>query len=310
MEDSLFSKLNPEILEKIEKELPRIFERKASLKSMDINKRNFFHWKKEGVIDWGSEKENDKRSWIRLNIYDFTWIKIVQTAREFGIPLSVLKQMKDELFLNYIDYILNEKEIFLEYQRKILGKTEAEIEDVKLFLEFASQQTIDIESDERHLVTIFGSMIHEMILTQNEVAILFYWGKAGFKFDFLVHVENEPMSSTNLNILCKPVLIIPIRSFIKEFLEDASNSSNLEYWGFISPREKKVLEAIKSKDFKSINIKLNPDQSIIIEGTEEIDLRDTKAKDVRRILGLKEYDEITVKYRNDKHVFIKNTRRI
>jgi hypothetical protein len=37
---------------------------------------------------------------------------------------------------------------------------------------------------------------------------------------------------------------------------------------------------------------------------------DEKAKEVRRILGLKEYEEIVIKYRNDKHVYVKNTRRI
>jgi hypothetical protein len=49
---------------------------------------------------------------------------------------------------------------------------------------------------------------------------------------------------------------------------------------------------------------------MVIEGTIETDLKDDKAKQVRRILGLKEYEEITIKYRNDKHVYLKNTRRL
>lgn len=39
-------------------------------------------------------------------------------------------------------------------------------------------------------------------------------------------------------------------------------------------------------------------------------LMDQKANEVKRILGLNEYDEVTVKYRNDKHLYFKNKTRL
>jgi hypothetical protein len=112
------------------------------------------------------------------------------------------------------------------------------------------------------------------------------------------------------NLLKQPSLIIPIDALVAEFMEGKDNLPNLVYWGFINPKETKVLDAIRSKEFKYIQIKINPDDTLIIEGTIESDMMDEKAKEVRRILGLKEYEEIMIKYRNDKHVYVKNTRRI
>jgi hypothetical protein len=93
-------------------------------------------------------------------------------------------------------------------------------------------------------------------------------------------------------------------------MEGEDNLPNLIHWGFINPKETKVLEAIRSKDFQSILIKINADETMVIEGTIETDLKDDKAKQVRRILGLKEYEEITIKYRNEKHLYLKNTQRL
>ena len=79
----------------------------------------------------------------------------------------------------------------------------------------------------------------------------------------------------------------------------------------MSLNEKKVIDAIRKKDFKEIVIKLNEnDKTMTIEVEKSGAIMDQKAKDVRRILGLNEYSEVTIKYRNDKHLYFKNKTRI
>jgi hypothetical protein len=312
MQEFQIPSLNPGLISKIQNEYSRIFERKASLKLSGVKKRNFYHWKEEGIIDWKSESDDEKRSWVRLNIYDFIWVKIVQAARDFGVPIEAIRKLKDELFKDIIAYIQKDSEGFYEYHRDFLGTSEDEINKIKQFLAFLDTHKEDIVAEgELHLISIFGSIIHETLFCGFHMVIVFKKVEDDYIHDFIVYSEShEQLPNLTEDLLKQPSVVIPIDTLISEFMEGEDNLPNLIHWGFINPKETKVLEAIRSKDFQSILIKINADETMVIEGTIETDLKDDKAKQVRRILGLKEYEEITVKYRNDKHLYLKNTRRL
>ena len=73
----------------------------------------------------------------------------------------------------------------------------------------------------------------------------------------------------------------------------------------------KVIDAIRNKDFKEIIIKQDGNKdSIVIEIEKDGNILDQKAKEIKRILGLNEYSEVTIKYRNDKNLYFKNKTRI
>ena len=126
MQEFQIPTFNPELINKIQNEFSRIFERKASLKLSGVKKRNFYHWKEEGIIDWKSESEDEKRSWVRLNIYDFIWVKIVQAARDFGVPIEAIRNLKNELFTDFITDIKKDPDHFCQYHRDFLGTSEEE----------------------------------------------------------------------------------------------------------------------------------------------------------------------------------------
>jgi DNA-binding transcriptional MerR regulator len=312
MQEFQIPSLNPGLISKIQNEYSRIFERKASLKLSGVKKRNFYHWKEEGIIDWKSESEDEKRSWVRLNIYDFIWVKIVQAARDFGVPIEAIRNLKNELFVDCIADIQKESEEFYQYHRDFLGTSEEEIQKIKQFLAFLDTHREDIIAEgELHLISIFGSIIHETLFCGLHMVIVFKKVEDDYIHDFIVYSEShEQLPNLTEDLLKQPSVVIPIDTLISEFMEGEDNLPNLIHWGFINPKETKVLEAIRSKDFQSILIKINADETMVIEGIIETDLKDDKAKQVRRILGLKEYEEITIKYRNEKHLYLKNTQRL
>src|SRR5688572_2547072 len=83
-------------LEKFIKLYPHFTKRLISVKSAGISKRNFSHWKKEGLIKpLGAE-----RSWNKLNLIEFLWLRIIQILREFGVPFSGVKALQDLLFID------------------------------------------------------------------------------------------------------------------------------------------------------------------------------------------------------------------
>ena len=255
-----------------------------------VKKRNFYHWKEEGIIDWKSESEDEKRSWVRLNIYDFIWVKIVQAARDFGVPIEAIRNFKNELFVDCIADIQKESEEFYQYHRDFLGTSEEEIQKIKQFLAFLDTHREDIIAEgELHLISIFGSIIHETLFCGLDMVIVFKKVEDDYIHDFIVYSEShEQLPNLTEDLLKQPSVVIPIDTLISEFMEGEDNLPNLIHWGFINPKETKVLEAIRSKDFQSILIKINADETMVIEGTIETDLKDDKAKQVRRILGLKE----------------------
>jgi DNA-binding transcriptional ArsR family regulator len=109
----------------------------------------------------------------------------------------------------------------------------------------------------------------------------------------------------------KPCLFIPVRSIIEEFLDDDKTEKTAVSINLLDLKEMKVIEAIRKRDFKEITIKLeSKKETIIIEIEKDGNILDQKAKEVKRILGLNEYSEVTIKFRNDKNLYFKNKTRI
>ena len=70
------------------------------------------------------------------------------------------------------------------------------------------------------------------------------------------------------------------------------------------------MEAVRKKDFLEINIKLDKTNEINIDVVKDGTITDEQANKIRKILGLNQYEEVLVKYRNDKNLYFRNKKRI
>jgi hypothetical protein len=73
--------------------------------------------------------------------------------------------------------------------------------------------------------------------------------------------------------------------------------------------EKKIIDALKDDLCKEIKITKHQSGDLTMNLTFEENVKNEHAKEVRKILGLKQYEKIELVYRNDKHLIINNTRR-
>ena len=159
--------------------------------------------------------------------------------------------------------------------------------------------------------TIIGSMVCRLFFVNEKSSIVIAKDRSDFKVTFLTSATFDETRNLNDPLLELTHLEIPIRVFFEEFLEDSKSEKFIESFELLNLREKKVIEAIRKKDFKEITIRMNQsDKNMIIEVEKDGDLLEQKAREVRRILGLNEYEEVTIKYRNDKHLYFKNKTRI
>lgn len=299
-----------ELVEKIELYYPQISERKANLNITGINTRTFYHWKSQGLIDYDPE-DKEKRSWVKLNIFEYVWLRIIQISREFGLNITSLLELKKVSFFNIFEFIEENIDQIIETKRNIFKESEEKIEkELELIKEINKYDSYQ-SSEEKYVSTFLGNLIMTSILKEYEVLLIITKTNDSFEFTYYLHNPLINFPEDFFNELNRPHLTIPLRPIIKEIFEEQKNEKFLESWGFIRKDEKKILDALRNKDFQELHLKRkNNQEDYIIEATFEEDVRNEKAKEILRILGMNEYSEVNIKLRNDKHLFVKNKRKI
>lgn len=315
----IINNINAEKLEELvqfNEHYEELTSRKAMVSITGISARNLYSWKEKGLID-DDEDISGGKNWTRINIYDFVWLKILLIARNIGISISDLLELKEMVNYDTIKLILSlddedlqffEKEIIKEYkdeEGKIeIKKTLATIKKYKTEL----QELYEEENPEyKHLMNYLGTCIKETVIHHHHINL--YIVRDEFKVNFLFATEKDAHNLIDFKLL--PHSVIPIYPIVMEFLGNPKNEKNLEPWGLINRNEKKIIDAIRKNDFKEITIKRNDGNSdLIIEATYEQNIMHEKAKEFRQLLCMKDYTEISVKYRNDKHLVIKQKKKL
>lgn len=299
-----------ELVEKMELYFPQISDRKANLSITGINTRTFYHWKSQGLIDYEPE-DNEKRSWVKLNIFEFVWLRIIQNSRDFGLNITTLLELKKESFFDIFEFIVENIDEYVETKRNIFKESDEKIEkELELIKEINLDDSYQSLED-KYVSSFLGTLIMTSIFKEYDILLIITKTKDSFEFSYYVHNPLINFSEDFFNELSKPHLTIPLRPIIKEFFEEPKNEKFLESWGFIRKEERKILDALRNKDFQELHLKRkNKQEDYIIEATFEEDVMNEKAKEIRRILGMNEYTEVNIKFRNDKHLFVKNKRKI
>lgn len=294
----------------IEALYPNIYERKANMSIAGVNARTYNHWRNEGLVGEIPIK-GEQRLWVKMNIYDFVWLKIVKTLREFGIPIETIKELKMDMDSNILEKISGELESYFEFLSNETKMSPQEIKQHKEEIELGIKYKDEISAEEKHLTSMLGGLIHSILLMKDDVSVVVFKNGETFEFGSFSFQTIEAFSKQISNWISIPHINIPLKSFVQEFVEEPKNDSHLEFWGFINKNERKVLDALRNKDFKEIVIKKqNNSDGLIIEASMDGTILNQKAKEIRRILGLNEYSEITIKYRNDKNLYFKNKARL
>lgn len=290
--------------------------RKAMVSITGISARNLYSWKEKGLIDDNQDIAGGK-NWTRINIFDFVWLKILVISRNIGISISDLLELKEFVefdLLKNIIYLNNDE--FKEFENEALPKNidediEIQFKNFITTLKKYKTEIKEIYEDEnpeyKHLMNLLGDCIKEIVVKKKHNNL--YIIKDNLNVEFLFATEHDAIKLADIKHL--PHSVIPIYPIVMEFLGNPKNEKNLEPWGLINRTEKKLIDAIRKNDFKEITIKRNDGNSeLIIEATYEQNIMHEKAKEIRQMLCMKEYNEINVKFRNDKHLIIKQKKKL
>jgi len=306
---------NLKLMEKIDQIFPYITEKKAPLSISKISTRSYLHWKEMKLIDT-DENSDEKRNWVKLNIYEFVWLEMINACRNFGLPIKDLQIMKTQLM--DIPALEIAKDIE-DFQNALKGHytsgkptyNEEEIRNQINSIMYISEIIEEIPIEDRIHLTVLGSQVNSLLLQNTYLKLRIFKEDDFLEILLLSDEQYDQYVELEPNQIIRPHITIDINDIIERFIGEPKNEKNLERWGFINKKERKVLDAIRNKDFSQIIIKRNNNsEDIQIEATLEDDILNEKAKQIRKILGLDEYSEVQIKYRNEKHLFIKSTKKI
>lgn len=296
-------------LQAIEKIYPKLYEPIMNLSVTGVPARVYFYWKKSGLIESFGADES-KKGWIKINLIEYLWIKVIVILRDYGVPFEKIKETKEIMFSNYFNIILNDKD---EYIRRLRENNinEEKINEIILVMDLIKDEIVNSPEEFDIYKTLIGNLVIELLLQNDRGYITLSKGEDEYDVGYFTIKSMSDLEDYVQSFFDKPCLFIPVRSIIEEFLDDAKTEKIASSINLLDLKEMKVIEAIRKRDFKEIIIKLDGNKkTIVIEIEKDGNILDQKAKEVKRILGLNEYSEVTIKFRNDKNLYFKNKTRL
>ena len=300
-------------IERMEAYYPRILESIVPLSLTGVPPRNFFAWKENGLVELSAVSDSEGRKNVRLNLIEYIWVKTIQVMRDFGLSYAVIKEVKAMLFTKFYQIYETHLEEIEKMYRENLDADQALVEEI--LVEVREQ----IEREKITDILMEGPLIEQSllytivcgsILANVRYTLLIVKVEESFIIDFKLHDSIPYVPNYVSPYHMKPHLSIPVFTLMEDFFGTPKSEKVAEVFGFIDAKEKKVLEAIRKKDFLELHIKLDSKNELIIDAIKDGNVTDDQATKIRKILGLSSYEEVTLKYRNEKNLYFKNKKRL
>lgn len=311
---------------------PLLTEKKIPLKLLDVSSRVYFNWKKEGLIyeqnvqpkeDQNILQIDSKRKKVFLSVYDALWILIIKELRKLNIDLQTILELKKFLFtivqLNQEKLSAVSKENFVQ---SIIEKFPEELHEVVLqkLNENTFKELFENTIDEETAIafTYVANLLFNILVFKKAVSVVIIKENASTELDFFIAQNNnnatieekEELYQLYSTHFSKDTLInIPILPLVQTLFEDENLEKYCIEFGLFNTNEKKLLKALKDDNCKKITVIKYDSENITFDITRERNIKGAEAKEIRKILGLKQYEKVEVTFRNDKHLIIKNTQR-
>jgi hypothetical protein len=276
--------------------LDELYAPRFSVAQLNVKRQEMTYWKREGIID---VKQSDSlvREWVRVNFFEYTWLRLVAALRKLNLPakailklkshLSVItdQEIKDLLNLSFEQFesISPKSQLRNDYEREIVQENYP-----SEFLEFFKEKFTPFNI---LVLNLMAERRHINLLVDEEGNCEYFMPDT-----FKEMVEDEKL----LSFLNKPFISVPLHSLLDEFytnpkikIDDQKKIYNL------TTQESKVLELLRKENIKELRIKLNNKDCgvILIEVVEEKNVGPVYDK-VKQLLESGKFSNITLKQEN------------
>jgi hypothetical protein len=244
---------------------------------------------------------------FNVSLAEVIWFRILDTLREFGYPIKKMQMVTDYFFKDAYDQNLPKLNLQknkerLDKKRKA-GTLTGEDERILSLIE-------DSLNDETflHIIKLDVNYLTNLIIDAIESGedrgiLIFYDGSVaeGYLNEYKSH------SLKTIDATC-PHIYMSIAHFLSEFFEHRE-ISNLIMPKVLNEDEKRVLHEMKADNIKELKIGFKNGKPINIHVTKHGIITGEEANQIKKILGLKNYESIEIATRDEKTLSFKKTKK-
>ncbi len=260
------------------------------------------YWRRQQLLPFIGEG-----SWLKISFAQLVWLRILDSLREISFPVNQMKKICDYFFLDAYNDNLPQKNIEFNKEeiikRKLAGTQTEEDEQLLTYLN-------DFLLDESFLyalkfdVNYLTNLIIHAISQGKDAKIIIYFNGGVAEYldtDFIGHKVFTYKPG-------QPHICLSLIHFLNEFMDNDALAPLLMPQ-LLNDDEKKVLREMRRKNIKEIVIHNNNQPERRIESSKTGVLTKKEAEEIKKILGLKNYERITIDTIDEKSLSFKKTRK-
>jgi hypothetical protein len=264
----------------------------------------FPYWRRHGLLPF-----IPKGKWnIKISFAQLIWLRILDTLREFSVSLSSSKMVCDYFFKNaYEDELpkwnLTENKKAIE-ERIATGTT---LDNDEHTLAEINRMLSDdlLLNGLKFEINYLTKLITECIASQSNAGFIVFTNGQVFEYiDDKYYSNRKEQDELDLN---QPHIKLSIKHYLKEFIQK-EELQKLFVPSILNNNEKEVLKALRQKD-TTITIKKQKGEIVKIESRIDGVFSDNDAAKIRQLLGIGNYQQITISTRNNKTLVFKKVRK-
>lgn len=263
---------------------------------------NIYYWRKNKLLPFFPEKLH----FGEIDIPQLIWIRILKLLQSFSYTVENSKKICDYFFKDAYDdelaSITIKKEQLLLEKKRIDNTLSSEEEDILniLNMNLADKNLLYVL---KFSINYLSNLVIRGIDSGEESGILIFLDGSVLEFvggEYYSHVKEKKDPQA-------PHIYISVPYLLKEFID------NTELEKFIMPQllneqEKMLLKDIRNNNIKELLIKKSGKDIIRIETTMSGNIPNEQTEVIKHILGLNNYDQITLSTIDEKRMDYKRIR--
>ena len=307
----------------IQKFYPNLSEKRILRSHTGVEARIYNSWKQEGIL-WEEIKfrqDSEKREWEYLNVFEALWLLVIVELRKLNLNLEAIKSVRDFLKQTVNPRLEIEKLSEEEFQKKVVQEFHPGILEQhggtitkEAFLELLPKT---IEIDNSFIITNIGVMLYGVLIEKTSPSLIIELNNEKSNYDMAIAMNSHPNTKFKKDLyefytkkFSESMFVnLPILPIVEKLFEREDFEKHKLNYGLYTKQENQLLESIRENECAEVKIIKHKSGDITMKFSERDDITGLKAKELRKLLGLKRYEKVEVTFRNENHMVIKNTQK-
>lgn len=288
-----------------------INEKAFSLTDTGVSHRLITYWDEKDLL----AKQNDDAKWRKFNFEELIWIRMIAKLRQLNVGVETIKDIKDLLFqdltvsdaLNHpnfnakIDEIIEGEPDKEQLKQGIKNIDPEKIKGLKINFFQALLKRIYIEKiNFSIIIALAESNINELAKSSSSINMTVYSPEL---------IEELAKTKDYFEIFSRTFISISLTELIKDSIININPVKLPPNLTFLSEDEKKILQAIRSGEYKTVTIRFSDKALPTIMEVSEIKKIKMESR-LYEILNKGSYQDVEIKTQNGEIYYCKNTRKI